>query len=43
MNKRRNAVEVAKNPLGEDVAASLALAGRHIFVRGGKQLWCVGK
>jgi outer membrane protein assembly factor BamB len=34
---------VAKNPLGEDVAASLALAGGHIFVRGGKHLWCVGK
>lgn len=34
---------VAKNSLGEDVAASLALSGGHIFVRGDKHLWCLGK
>jgi outer membrane protein assembly factor BamB len=34
---------VAKNPLSEDAAASLALSGGHVFVRGDKHLWCIGK
>lgn len=34
---------VAKNPLGEDVAASPALAGGNIFLRGDKHLWCIGR
>ena len=33
---------VAKNPLGEDVAASLALSSQHIFVRTGNNLFCIG-
>jgi len=34
---------VAKNPLGEEVAASLSLSRGHIFIRGAKHLWCLGK
>ncbi|AWM40000.1 outer membrane biogenesis protein BamB [Gemmata obscuriglobus] len=34
---------IAKNPLGEDAAASLALAGGRVFVRGDKHLWCLGE
>jgi outer membrane protein assembly factor BamB len=34
---------LAKNPLGEEVAASLALSGGRIFIRGGQHLWCIGK
>jgi hypothetical protein len=34
---------VSKNPLGEDVAASLALSGGCVFIRGDKHLWCIGK
>jgi outer membrane protein assembly factor BamB len=32
---------IAKNPLGEDVAASLALANGKIYIRGEKHLWCI--
>jgi outer membrane protein assembly factor BamB len=34
---------MAKNPLGEEVAASLSLSRGCVFVRGGKHLWCLGK
>lgn len=34
---------VAKNPLGEEVAASFALSRGCVFVRGGKHMWCIGK
>ena len=34
---------VAKNKLDEDVAASFALSGGKIYIRGDKHLWCVGK
>ena len=33
---------LAKNKLGEDVAASPALAHGAIFIRGDKHLWCIG-
>lgn len=34
---------VAKSSLGEDVAASFALADGRVYVRGAKHLWCIGK
>jgi outer membrane protein assembly factor BamB len=34
---------VGKNKLGEEVAASPALAHGCLFVRGDKHLWCIGK
>lgn len=34
---------VAKNPLGEEVAASASLSRGCVFLRGGKHLWCLGK
>lgn len=34
---------VAKNKLGEDVAASPALSRGCLFIQGDKHLWCIGK
>lgn len=33
---------LAKNPLGEKVQASMAISGKHLFIRTEKTLWCVG-
>ncbi|MEZ6143033.1 MAG: PQQ-binding-like beta-propeller repeat protein [Zavarzinella sp.] len=33
---------VRKNPIGESVSASPALADGQIFIRGDKHLWCIG-
>lgn len=34
---------ISKNALGEDVAASFALSGRCVYIRGDKHLWCIGQ
>ncbi|VTS05861.1 PQQ-binding-like beta-propeller repeat protein [Tuwongella immobilis] len=34
---------LAKNPLGEEVAASFALVDGAIYIRGDKHLWCIRK
>ncbi len=33
---------LARNPLGEKLQASPAIAGKHIFIRTGKSLYCIG-
>jgi outer membrane protein assembly factor BamB len=34
---------LATNPLGEKIIGSMAVSDGHIFIRGHKHLWCIGK
>ena len=36
-------VVVAVNDIGETVQATLAIAGRHLFIRTDEHLWCIGQ
>jgi len=34
---------IAVNDIGETIHATLAVAGKQIFIRTDKELWCIGK
>ena len=40
---KQAAEEVAVNEIGESVQATLAVAGKQLFLRTEKELWCIGK
>lgn len=40
---KKPAEVLAKNALGEDVLASIAVAGNRLLIRTDKHLWCIGK
>jgi hypothetical protein len=42
-NPRTPAEIVAVNDIGETVQATLAIAGKQIFLRTDKELWCIGQ